>query len=70
MLVFNHDEFYFEKTPIEKQRVCCNCRHRVPNASMADKCNIDGHRIGYLQCFSNWCRHWALYDLERGDGEV
>ena len=64
MIVVSHEDDYFERTPIEKQRVCCNCRNRVLNASMADKCNIDGHRIGYVQCFTNWCRHWATDELK------
>jgi len=33
MIVVCHEDDYFEKTPIEKQRVCCNCRNRVLNAS-------------------------------------
>ena len=28
MIVVNHEDDYFERTPIEKQRVCCNCRNR------------------------------------------
>lgn len=28
MIVVSHEDDYFEKTPIEKQRVCCNCRNR------------------------------------------
>lgn len=36
-------------------RVCCNCRHRVE----IDRCEIDGHYIGYVAIFITWCRHWA-----------
>ncbi len=46
----------------ENGKVCCNCRHniRIPKATYIDnKCDIDGHRIGYLECFEGWCRHWA-----------
>lgn len=45
-----------------KDRVCCNCRHnkRTPKKTYIDcNCDIDGHYIGYIQCFDNWCRHWA-----------
>lgn len=45
-----------------KDRVCCNCRHnkRIPKRTYIQcKCDIDGHYIGYVQCFDNWCRHWA-----------
>ena len=39
-----------------RQRCCCNCDHR-----MADKwhCDIDGHYIGYVECFEGWCHHWT-----------
>ena len=32
---------------------------------------IDGHYIGYVQCFTNWCRHWATDELKwiGGDDE-
>lgn len=45
-----------------KDRICCNCRHneRRPRKTYIEcYCNIDGHYIGYVQCFDNWCRHWA-----------
>lgn len=53
--VYHHEDWYFEKTPIEKHRICCNCRNRTRK----DTCNIDGHRIGYIECFECWCKHWA-----------
>ena len=73
MIVVCHKDDYFEKTPIEKQRVCCNCRNRVTledegtpitnieklAKELVSKCMIDGHYIGYVQCFTNWCIHWA-----------
>lgn len=43
-------------------RVCCNCRHRVK----IDRCEIDGHYIGYVAVFITWCRHWA----KRREGEL
>ena len=35
------------------------------------KCMIDGHYIGYVQCFTNWCLHWATNELKwiGGDSE-
>lgn len=63
MIVVTHEDDYFEKTPIEKQRVCCNCRNRKAS-EVVSKCMIDGHYIGYVQCFTNWCRHWATDELK------
>lgn len=41
-------------------RKCVNCRHRIPNEAIASsKCEIDGHRIDYAECFDGWCKHWA-----------
>lgn len=70
MIVICHEDEYFEKTPVEKQRVCCNCRNRK-RSETKDKCMIDGHYIGYVQCFTNWCMHWATDELEwiGGDDE-
>lgn len=42
-------------------RICCNCRHRIN----IDRCEIDGHYIGYVSIFIIWCRHWA----KRREGE-
>ena len=49
-----------------KKRCCCNCGHdiRVPckdNPNMVDhnECEIDGHYIGYLDCFEHWCNRWC-----------
>lgn len=49
----------------ENGKVCCNCRHnlRIPYKDSPmishNECEIDGHRIGYVECFEGWCRHWA-----------
>ena len=69
MMVFAHGDVYFEKTPIEKQRVCCNCRNRKAS-EIVSKCMIDGHYIGYLQCFDNWCLHWASDEAKWLESEV
>lgn len=56
-----HEPEYFEKTPIEKQRVCCNCGNcdRVEEKGHTNTyCAIDGHYIGYIECFEGWCRRW------------
>lgn len=53
-----------------KDRVCCNCRHntRIAQKTYIDcNCDIDGHRIGYVQGFDSWCRRWAK---ERTDDEL
>ena len=69
MIVVSHEDDYFERTPIEKQRLCCNCRNRRTSGVYEDKCMIDGHYIGYVQCFTNWCRHWAT-NKTRWESEV
>jgi len=54
-----------------KYRVCCSCRHNRIVEIMRDgikqrenRCDIDGHQIGYLRCFDCWCRHWAIMKAE------
>ena len=45
-----------------KERVCCNCRHNIRTdggVNIECHCDIDGHYIGYLECFEHWCRRWA-----------
>ena len=46
----------------ERKRVCCNCGNniRIPleDGHVRCECAIDGHRIGYVQCFEHWCRRW------------
>ena len=45
----------------ERKRVCCNCgnnkRIEEPDGINC-YCSIDGHRIGYIECFEHWCRRW------------
>lgn len=49
---------------MDNKQACYNCRHRVPNASAADKCNIDGRRVEYLTAFTSWgCPYWAMDEL-------
>ena len=47
----------------ERKRVCCNCGNNIHIISDTDivvrcECAIDGHYIGYLECFEYWCRRW------------
>ena len=45
------------------ERHCYNCRHNIRTGEIANRechCEIDGHWIGYVQCFEGWCRHWAM----------
>ena len=52
------------------ERKCVNCRHRIANeATVSNKCEIDGHRIDYAECFDGWCRHWAKDKFMCGEGE-
>jgi hypothetical protein len=54
-----------------KARVCCSCRHnkRIPNGTdMQCKCDIDGHYIGYIECFDCWCRRWQRREEPIPDG--
>lgn len=46
----------------ERSRVCCNCRHNIRTGEIGYikcHCDIDGHYIGYVECFEGWCRRWA-----------
>lgn len=45
----------------ERKRVCCNCGNNIRKEELHGRecyCDIDGHRIGYLECFEHWCRRW------------
>lgn len=43
---------------MSKNRCCCNCE-------------VDGHYIGYVQCFTGWCKRWAsdAKDWEKKKGQ-
>jgi hypothetical protein len=47
----------------ERKRVCCNCgrnkRIKENDGNINCYCEIDNHRIGYLENFSDWCRRWT-----------
>ena len=46
----------------DRKRCCCNCgrniRHEVAPYGIECYCEIDGHYIGYIECFEGWCRRW------------
>lgn len=45
----------------ERKRCCCNCGNNIryeDNGRIKCKCDIDGHYIGYVECFEGWCRRW------------
>lgn len=46
----------------ERKRVCCNCGNNIrteeDNGDIHCDCAVDGHRIGYIECFEGWCRRW------------
>ncbi len=47
---------------MDRKRVCCNCGHNIrsgPTVAVECHCDIDGHRIGYVECFEHWCRRWC-----------
>lgn len=47
----------------ERKRVCCNCgrnkRIKENDGNINCYCEIDNHRIGYLENFADWCRRWT-----------
>ena len=50
----------------DRKRCCCNCRHDIREwkdmnkvSICTNRCEIDGHIIGYYECFEGWCRRWA-----------
>lgn len=43
----------------KNNKVCCNCRHNIRTSDGECHCDIDGHYIGYIDCFEHWCRRWA-----------
>ena len=43
-----------------RKRCCCNCRRNIRSGDPIQcHCEIDGHYIGYVECFEGWCRRWA-----------
>ena len=47
---------------MSEKRWCSNCRHNIStwDTGICEfYCDIDGHYIGYVECFEHWCRRWA-----------
>ena len=48
---------------MSEDRCCCNCRRNIrtkeDDGYIKCHCEIDGHYIGYVECFEGWCRRWA-----------
>lgn len=48
---------------VETGKVCCNRRRRIriedEKHRTICRCEIDNHRIGYIECMTGWCRRWA-----------
>lgn len=47
---------------MERQRVCCNCRHNIRTEvdnHIECRCEIDGEYLPYLTVMNHWCRRWA-----------
>ena len=47
----------------DRKSVCCNCGNNQRIADehgmiIRNECAIDGHYIGYVECFEGWCRRW------------
>ena len=50
---------------------CCTCEHNVRHwrgAECTNRCDIDGHYIGYLACFGSVCDKWVLSEFEESAG--
>ena len=46
----------------DRKRCCCNCGRCIrtwDGGNCTTRCDVDGHYIGYVECFEGWCRHWA-----------
>ena len=46
-----------------QNKCCCNCIHcerREEKGHVNTYCTVDGHYIGYIQCFEIWCGDWKL----------
>ena len=53
------------------EKVCCNCRHNIrkkdKDGRIECECDIDNSYIGYVQCMSYKCRHWAKDKKEKAE---
>ena len=52
-------------------RCCCTCSHDIRHfqgTECTNKCDIDGHSIGYVACFCNVCDEW-MPEPYKGDNQ-
>lgn len=49
---------------MSENKKCVNCRHRIIGENCSSKCEIDGHRIDYAECFEGWCKNWAKQKID------
>lgn len=42
---------------MDRKRVCANCGN-IYRKDRETYCAIDGHYVGYVSFFTNWCRRW------------
>lgn len=57
----------------DRRRACINCGRRDLWGA-GSRCGYDGHYIGYVSEWTDWCRHWCkdkrkpgeigVYDME------
>lgn len=43
------------------KKVCCNCKHNIRSGEIENikcHCEVDGHYIGYCECFEQRCEKW------------
>ena len=53
-------------------KVCANCRHckrLFGSRGCKCMCDIDEHRMSYVQVMTGWCRHWAKDKEKEGATE-
>ena len=52
-----------EKT--KEYECCCSCKHnkrKKDGENIYCECEIDGHYIGYIECFDSVCERWVKED--------
>lgn len=50
---------------------CCTCKHdkRFKEKDIiVCRCDIDGHYIGYFECFKRLCDNCEMYEWQKGGG--
>ena len=49
-----------------RERMCINCGRR-DLWDYGSRCGYDGHYIGYLETWDEWCRHWKKDKRKPGE---